>query len=191
MAGLTTWSCERTDWSITSVSSGTSDTVTGASVSCQNCVAGCPDPEPPPPPPQACSVTPGVSYTETVTATVASGISVGAAGVESSLKASIGHANARTISTSVQCGTNALPACQKVSYAASLAIMKNVQTKMDHTYRWKVSTGHNSLKCTMPTDHIGPFPEVSYESAGMRTSTATGSSYGSAGCKTVSSSSCP
>ena len=184
--------CERADSSILEVSSGIPSNVSSSELHCNNCVSGCPEVVPPP---LTCTSTLDVSYTEVVTATVAAGIETGSEGfitLKASLESSIGHSNERSKNFSATCGTNSLPGCTKASYALVLGIVTGIQKKIEHTYKWKVTTGHNSQTCAQPTDHTGPYPYDTYYSGGMAVSTVTGAAYGTATCQMKSYSSvCP
>jgi hypothetical protein len=178
--------CERSDSDIIVVSQGDQKTVLGTSCSCDNCIDGCPETLPPP---MTCLVTPSVSYEETVTVTIAASVA-SSAGIEiveleQNLSASIGHSNARTKTFSATCGTDSLQGCARVAYAMELLVKENVQTKISHTYRWKSVLFHNLNECTTPHLHPGPYPEIFYDDAGTSESTAVGTCYGEAQCKTV------
>ena len=197
MAHVVKWVCERTNSSPSQIDAGTTASKDGevgaGQLNCSNCVSGCPTPEVMPAP-AFCTKTLEVSFTEQVTATVASGISTGVANIKSSLEASIGHSDARTYSGKASCGTNQLPGCQKQSFGITMDYMKGVKTQMDHTYQWKGTvTTCNRFACEQKTLHTASyFPRVYFESAGTRTSTATGTSYfASADCLTISTSLCP
>ena len=197
MAHTVKWVCERTNSSPVQTDGGDWAAKEGEGMAgrlnCSNCVTGCSTPEVMPAP-AACTKTLKVSFTEQVSATVASGISAGVAGIKSSLEASIGHVNARTYEGEALCGTHSLPGCQKQSFGITMEYRKNVKTKMDHTYRWKgTAVTCNWFACDQKTLHTGNFfPQIYTEWAGTRTSTAIGTSYYAwANCFTISASLCP
>ncbi len=186
--------CERQDSGIIAVSNGQPFTVLGSEHFCDNCVADCPEVTPPP---LACLGILEVSYAEEVSASVAvlgevSG-DVGALALKASLENSIGHSSQRSKTFSLQCGSNSIPACSKATYTIALGVLTGITKKVEHRYQWKVTTKHDKpALCSLPAEHAGAFPLIDYYSGGTRESTATGSSYGTASCKTVSSSSsCP
>jgi hypothetical protein len=183
------YSCERIDSGIFTVNPGMFDIVEGTAHNCENCDLHCPETMPDP---LLCTTSLSVSFQETVTVSLALGISVSTVLVEQAMEASIGHSGARSITRSATCGTASLSGCKMQSFATTLTITKNIQTKMDHMYKWRISIGHNPALCELPNDHPGPYPQIFYEAAGTRTSTATGSSYGSAAtCTTINTADCP
>ncbi len=168
--------CWRTDGEVQIIDGGFGEYVLGQSLDCRNC-GGCPEN---PPPPMRCESTLSVSFTESVTVQIDSGITVDAAVLETTLRNSIGHADQRTFNGSATCGTVSWPACRKGSpaYRVTLMVYRDRQTQVISSYQWEHrGTGACSF------DY--------FEDAGARYSTAVGSEYcGGAICQSYESATC-
>jgi len=177
--------CTRTDGAVTTVDPGKPDTATGQSLNCVNCgvSANCTSCPGTPPAPMLCSQALSVSYTETCSSTTTGGISGPSwIGLEAKLEVAIGHASARSVTDSVDCGSGSFPGCKQGSYSASLSVQTDIKVQITSSYTW-VSTWvgsacGNATTGTVPCD-------------GTVTSTASGSSYGSATCSSGAQTDCP
>lgn len=166
-----TFTCQRTDGAATITAAGTPNNAIGQTMGCVNC-NGCPEN---PPPPMNCTQTLNISYTEQYNESIASGIS-GSGPISGSLNVSIGHVDARQFSGTATCGSNTWPACYRANpaYQVSLSTTVGISASVVSAYQWQVAA---SGSCCSGT---------STQSAGTRTSTATGSAYnGGAFCEFV------
>lgn len=178
-----THTCHKTDGPITAGNAGTPATALSTRINCENCVPSqqgclCKDA---PPPPSKCVQVPSLSFTETVTATVATSVTVEGsavvAGVQAGLEASLGHSADRTITHTAECGTDTWTPCKVGAYEAYLAIRNGKSNTMTHTYQWE----HVSTGCAGVPDGTRTF-----SSAGTDQSSVTGNVYeGTTTCRGV------
>ena len=184
---------ERTDSGINIVNPGIDDKAISQQLLCENCIGACPEVKPSA---ASCTSSLGLSYTETVSVTLAAGLEVSVQGlslaeIEASLSSSIGHSTARTITKNVTCGSTQIEGCTRSSYQATLAIKTNIEKAMTHTYTWFVTKKHFLRKCDLPTVHTGPDIEYYRYTARTTQSTVVGSEYSTAAsCETISFTNC-
>ena len=130
--------CRRTDGPVTITDHGSPNNLSKGSLECDNTASA--DPNCPcedtPPPPLYCVENINVSHTETVDVKVSASVSLGTPVIQAALETSIGHANARTFSTAVLCGSTAIPPCEKMNYEATLVVQQNISSQMWHSFTW-------------------------------------------------------
>jgi len=164
---ITADTCNRTDGGVTTTDPGDPDSVSGGSMCCDNTGGPCCEQNSP----LTCSQELRVSYTEAVSVSVASGIEAGIPGIQASLSSSIGHSTQREQSYALNCQVGPVSGCATAGVEAQMSITVGIETQMVHSYSWTVEwTG---CEDNSPTQ---------WPCAQTRTSTASGSSWGSGSC---------